>query len=204
MLYKLEASIDSISLLIHFTWTSIVIMASNQVDTLDEVDFSVFGVELPRLNPYAQDVYGCLLNNGMYVFQPNCKMDLRVVKAALGCYYQTVCSVYIQSPQVAYVDICIGKELTSPGFRQYFFTGIHRATFPDNPVLDCNVVFSPLSESVQADQIYTMAVAIADHKELPGMNLHYFHRNLGWNYLARPKLLDLPSGDELDLIGQQL
>ena len=179
-------------------------MASNQVDTLDEIDFSVFGMELPRLNPYAQDVYGCLLNNGMYVFQPNCKMDLRAVEAALGCYYQTVCSVYIQSPQVAYVDICIGKELTSPGFRQFFYTGIHRASFPDNPVLDCNVVFSPLSESIRSDQLYTMAVAIADHKELPGMNPHYFHRNLGWNYLARPKLLDLPSGDELDLLGQQL
>ena len=204
MLYKPDAPIDSISLLIHFTWTSIVIMASNQVDTSDEVDFSVFRVELPRLNPYAQDVYGCLLNNGMYVFQPNCKMDLRVVNAALGCYYQTVRLVYIQSPQVAYVDICIGKELTSPGFQQYFFTGIHRATFPENPVLDCNVVFSPLSESVQSDQVYSMAVAIADQKELPGMNLQNFHRNLGWNYLARPKLLDLPSEDELDLIGQKL
>ena len=179
-------------------------MASNQVDTSDEIDFSVFGMELPRLNPYAQDVYGCLLNNGMYVFQPNCKMDLRVVEAALGCYYQTVHLVYIQSPQVAYVDICIGKGLTSPGFQQFFYTGIHRVSFPDNPVLDCNVVFSPLSESIQSDQLYTMAVAIADHKELPGMNLHYFHRNLGWNYLARPKLLDLPSGDELDLLGQQL
>ena len=131
-------------------------------------------------------------------------MDLRVVKAALGCYYQTVRSVNIQSPQVAYVDICIGKELSSPGFQQYFFTGIHRATFPENPVLDYNVVFSPLSESVRSDQVYFMAVAIADQKELPGMNLQYFHRNLGWNYLARPKLLDLPSGDELDLIGQQL
>ena len=86
----------------------------------------------------------------------------------------------------------------------FFYTGIHRASFPDNPVLDCNVVFSPLSESIRSDQLYTMAVAIADHKELPGMNLHYFHRNLGWNYLARPKLLDLPSGDELDLLGQQL
>ena len=53
MLYKPEALIDSISLLIHLTWTSIVIMASNQVDTLDEVDFSVLGVGLPRLNPYA-------------------------------------------------------------------------------------------------------------------------------------------------------
>ena len=179
-------------------------MASNQVDTSDEINFSVFGMELPRLNPYAQDVYGCLLNNGIYVFQPNCKMDLRVVEAALCCYYPTVHSVYIQSPQVAYVDNCIGKELTSPGFRQFFYTRIHRASFPDNPVLDCNVVFSPLSESICSDQLYSTAVAIADHKELPGMNLHYFHRNLGWNYLARPKLLDLPSGDELDLLGQQL
>ena len=153
-------------------------MASNQVDTSDEVDFSLFGMELPRLNPYAQDVYSCLLNNGIHVFQPNCQMDLRVVEAALGCYYQTVHLVYIQSPQVAYVDICIGKELTSPGFRQFFFNGIHRASFSDNPVLDCNVVFSPLSESIWSDQLYTMAVAIADHKELPGMNLHYFHRNL--------------------------
>ena len=184
-------------------------MASNQVDISDEVDFSVFGMELPRLDPYAQDVYGWLLNNGMYVFQPNCQMDLQVVEAALGCYYQTVHSEsyiqsYIQSPQVAYIDICIGKELTSPGSWQFFFNGIHRATFPENPVLDCNVVFSPLSESVHSDQIYSMAVAIADQKELPGMNLQYFHRNLEWNYLARPKLLDLPSGDELDLLGQQL
>ena len=204
MLYKPEALIDSISLLIHFTWTSIVIMASNQVDISDEVDFSVFRMELPRLDPYAQDVCGCLLNNGMYIFQPYCQMDLRVVKAALGCYYQTACSVYIWSPQVAYIDICIGKELTSPGFQKFFFTGIHRATFPENPVPDCNVVFSPLSESVQSDQVYSMAVAITDQKELPGMNLQYFHRNLEWNYLARPKLLDLPSGDELDLLGQEL
>ena len=94
-------------------------------DNSDVVDFTVFGVELPRLSAYAQDVYGCLLNNGMYMFQPNCKMDLPLVKAALGCYYPTVRSVYIQSPQVAFIDISIGKELTSPGFRQYFYTGIH-------------------------------------------------------------------------------
>ena len=146
-------------------------MASDQVDTSDVVDFSVFGVELPRLNPHAQAVYGCLLNNGMYMFQPNCKMDLPLIKAALGCYYPTVRSVYIQSPLMAFIDICIGKELTSPGFWQYFYCRIHRATFPENPVLDCNVVFSPLSESVRSDQIYSMAVAIADQKELPGMNL---------------------------------
>ena len=179
----------------------------NQVDNLDNldvVDFTVFGVELLRLSAYAQDVHGCLLNNGMYMFQPNCKMDLPLVKAALGCYYPTVWSVHIQSPQVAFINISIGKELTSPGFHQYFNTGIHRATFPENPVLDYNVIFSPLSESVYSDQIYSMAVAIADQKALPGMNLEYFHRNLEWNYLAWPKLLDLPSGNELDILEQQL
>ena len=93
-------------------------------DNSDVVDFSVFGVKLPRLTAYAQDVYGCLLNNGMYMFHPNCKMDLPLVKAALGCYYATVRSVYIQSPQVAFINISIGKELTSPGFRQYFYIGI--------------------------------------------------------------------------------
>ena len=31
-------------------------MALDQVDNSDVVDFSVFGVELPRLNPYAQDL----------------------------------------------------------------------------------------------------------------------------------------------------
>ena len=159
-------------------------------DNSDVVDFTVFGVELPRLSAYAQDVYGCLLNNGMYMFQPNCKMHLPLVKAALGCYYTTVRSVYIQSPQVAFINISIGKELTSPGFHQYFYTGIHRATFPENPV--------------RSDQIYSMAVAIADQKALPGMNREYFHRNLEWNYLAQPKLLDLPSGDELDILEQQL
>ena len=66
------------------------------------------------------------------------------------------------------------------------------------------MIFSPLSESVHSDQIYCMAVAIADQKALPGMNLEYFHRNLEWDYLAQPKLLDLPSGDELDILEQQL
>ena len=77
---------------------------------------------------------------------------------------------------MAFIDISIGKDLTSPGFRQYFYTGIHQATFPENPVLDCNVIFSPLSESVHSNQIYSMAVAKADQKALPGMNLEYFHR----------------------------
>ena len=43
-------------------------------------------------------------------------MDVDVVKAALGCYYGLVRTVFIQSPQAAYVDICPGNELTSPGF----------------------------------------------------------------------------------------
>ena len=68
------------------------------------------------LSPYAQDVYGCLLNNGVYAFQRNCRMDVNIGKAALGCYYGIVRSVYIQSPQVAYVDICPGNELTSQTF----------------------------------------------------------------------------------------
>ena len=36
-------------------------------DNSDVVDFTVFGVELPRLSAYAQDVYGCLLNNSLIV-----------------------------------------------------------------------------------------------------------------------------------------
>ena len=45
-------------------------------DNSDVVNFTVFGVELPRLSAYAQDVYGCLLNNGMYMshFAYACKM----------------------------------------------------------------------------------------------------------------------------------
>ena len=39
------------------------------LDNSDVVDFSVFGVELPRLTAYAKDVYGCLLNNGMYMLK---------------------------------------------------------------------------------------------------------------------------------------
>ena len=124
-------------------------MASNTpVDTSVVVDYSVFREELPMLSPVAQDVYECLLNNRIYAFQPNCKMGVDIVKAALGCYFGIVRSVYIQSPHVAYVDISPGNELTSPGFHQFFFTGIHRASFPDNPTHDCNVVFNPLVEMI--------------------------------------------------------
>ena len=74
-------------------------MASNQVDISDEVDFSVFGMELPRLDPYAKFqglipmhkmCMGCLLNNGMYIFQPNFQMDLRVaiIRLFIWCTFR--------------------------------------------------------------------------------------------------------------------
>ena len=169
-------------------------MASN---TPVIVEYSVFG-ELPVLSLAAQDVYGCLLNNGIYAFQPNCHMDVDVVKSALGCYYGLVWAVFIQSPQAAYVDICPGNELTSPGFCQFFFTGIHAASFPDTPECDCYVVFHPLQEQARSNQLVNMAIAIAENHELPGMNLQYFHRNPEWKPNSRPKLLDLPFGDDLD------
>ena len=180
-------------------------MASNTpVDTSIVVDYSVFGEELPTLSPHAQDVYGCLLNNGIYAFQPNCKMDVKIIETVLGCYYGTVRFVYLQSPQVAYVDICLGNELISPGFHRFFLSGIHRASFPDTPQLDCNVVFNPLEKMIRPDQLYNFAMAIAENKELSRMNIQYFHSNPNWNPNCRPKLLDLPSGADLDDIEQQL
>ena len=129
-------------------------------------------------------------------------MDVDIVKAALGCYFGIVRSVYIQSPQVVYVDIYPGNEFTSPGFRRFFFTGIHRASFPTH---DCNVVFNLLVEMVRSDQLYTMAIAIANNQELSGMNLQYFHKNPEWKPSYMPKILDLPSADDLeDDIQQQL
>ena len=43
--------------------------------------------ELPDLTPSTLDVYGSLLNNGLYAFQPNMNMDLDVIKSVLGWYY---------------------------------------------------------------------------------------------------------------------
>ena len=83
------------------------------------VEGSIFG-HLPTLSPAAQDVYSCLLNNGLYVVQPEMGMDLDVVKTAMGWYNRFVRVVFIQSLQVAYEDICLGDELTSPAFRSYF------------------------------------------------------------------------------------
>ena len=65
--------------------------------------------------PQVHDVYRSLLNNGIYAFQPNCKMDVDVIKYSMNCHYGLVRSVYIQSPQVAYMDLCIGNELSLGG-----------------------------------------------------------------------------------------
>ena len=115
-------------------------------------------------------------------------MDIDVVKAALGCYYGLVRTVFIQSPQAAYVDICPGNELTSPGFHWFFFSGIHSASFPDTSECDCNVIFHTLQEKTRSDQLVTMAIAIAENCKLPGMNIQYLHRNPEWKPYSRPKL----------------
>ena len=154
------------------------------------VEESVFG-ELPTLSPAAQDVYGFLLNNGLYVVQPELNMHINVVKAAMGWYYRLVRAMFIQSPQSAYVDICLGDEVTSPAFWSYFLSGLHLASFP-------------LQEKAMPDQLVTMAITIAENRELPGMNLFYLHRNPEWRPYYRPRILDLPTGDDLDDIGQQL
>ena len=47
-------------------------------------------------------------------------------------------------------------------------------------------------------------IAISESRELPGMNLFYLHKNPEWRPSYRPKILDLPSTDDLDDIQQQL
>ena len=139
------------------------------------VEGSIFD-ELPSLSPAAQDVYSCLLDNGFYVFQPEMNMSLDVITAAMGWYFRLVHAVYIQSPQAAYVDICIGDEPVSPEFKKYFLSGIHRAFFPDTLDRDCYIVFHPLQEWVEPDKMVTLAIAISEDRELPGMNLFYLHK----------------------------
>ena len=152
-------------------------MASNE----GKIDFTVYGKELSQMSSHVHDIYGSLLNNGIYAFQPICKMDMDVLKYSLNCHFGLVRSVYFQSPQVAYVDLCLGKELISEEFKNFFFTGVHRAHFPDSLVKDCDVVFHPLAQKIRPDQLYSFAMAIAEDKQLPGMNLDYFHRNPTWN-----------------------
>ena len=87
--------------------------------------------ELPSLSSSALDVYGSLLNYGLYVFQPNMNMDLDLIKSVMGWYYRLVRAVYIHSLQAAYIDLCIGDETVIPELKKYFLTGTHRAFFPD-------------------------------------------------------------------------
>ena len=144
MLYKPELLFGQISLLILLVSTNNQIMASNQ----GKIDFTVYGKELLQMSPHVHDIYGSLLNNGIYAVQPQCKMDMDVIKYSMKCHYGLVHSVYIQSPQVAYLDLCLGKELISDEFKGFFFTGIHRADFPDSLVCDCDVVFHPLAQKI--------------------------------------------------------
>ena len=160
--------------------------------------------ELPSLSSSTADVYSSLLNNGLYVFQPNMNMDLDLIKAVMGWYYRLVRAVYIHSPQAAYIDLCIGDEPVSPELKKYFLTGIHHAFFPDAPHGDCNVVFHPLQEWLEPDRMLSLAIAISENHELPGMNLFYLHKNPEWKPSYRPKILELPSADDLDDIQQQL
>ena len=181
MLYKPELSFGQISLLVPL------------------IDFTVYRKELLQMSPHVHDIYGSLLNNGIYAFQPQCKMDVDVIKYSMRCHYGLVHSVYIQSPRVAYVDLCLGNELISDEFKGFFFTGVHTADFPHSLVRDCDVVFHPLAQKIRPDQLYSFAMAIAEDKQLPGMNLHYFHRNHTWNPSLRPKILSLPDIDLDDL-----
>ena len=174
-------------------------MASNQ-EQEQKIDFAVFGKELLQMPQHIHEVYGSLLNNGLYVFQPKCLMEVDVVRYAMQCHFDQVRSVYVQSPQVAYVDLCIGNDLLTDEFKNHFFTGVHIAHYPNSLVKYCDVIFHPLCSQATPDHIYSFALAIAEGKELPGFNLHYFYRNPEWNPSSRPKILTLPEIDnDLDL-----
>ena len=142
----------------------------------NEEGTSIFN-ELPSLSSSTSDVYGSLLNNGLYVFQPNLNMYIDVIKAVMGWYFRLVRAVYIHSPQAVYVDLCIGEEPVTPELKKYFLTGIHLAFFPDDPHRDCNIVFHPLQEWLEPDRMLSLAIAISENRELPGMNLFYLHQN---------------------------
>ena len=53
------------------------------------------------------------MNFRLYVVQPNCLMEVDVVRYSMQCHFRLVRSVYVQSPQVAYVDLCLGNDLLS-------------------------------------------------------------------------------------------
>ena len=66
------------------------------------------------------------------------------------------------------------------------------------------MVFHPLQEWLEPDRMLSLAIAISEDRELPGMNLFYLHKNPDRKPSYRPKILDLPSADDLDDIQQQL
>ena len=72
-------------------------MASNQ-EKEQKIDFSVFGKELLQMPQHIHEVYGSLLNNRLYVSQPNCLMEVDVVRYSMQCHFDQVRSVYVQSP----------------------------------------------------------------------------------------------------------
>ena len=179
-------------------------MASNQ-EQEQKIDFSVFGKELLQMPQHIHEVYGSLLNNGLYVFQPKCLMKVDVVRYAMQCHFDQVRSVYVQSPQVAYVNLCIGNDLLTDEFKNHFFTGVHIAHYPNSLVKYCDVIFHPLCSQATPDHIYSFALTIAEGKELPGFNLHYFYRNPEWNLSSRPKILTLPEiDDDLDFVAEDI
>ena len=57
-------------------------MASNQ----EKIDFTVYEKELLQMPPHVYDIYGFLLNNGMHAFQPQCKMEMDVLKYSQNCH----------------------------------------------------------------------------------------------------------------------
>lgn len=130
-------------------------------------------------------------------------LDLDLIKKAIGWYSWLVRAVYIQSPQAAYIDVCVRNDLTNPSFRSYF-SGIHPISFPDDPQQDCNIIFQPLEKQATPEQLVTLAIVITENRELPGMNLFYLHPNLEWRPSYCPRLFDLPSGDDLQEPEKQL
>ena len=66
------------------------------------------------------------------------------------------------------------------------------------------MVFHPLQEWLEPDRMLSLAIAISEGHELPGMNLFYLHKNPEWRPSYRPKILHLPLTDDLDDIQQQL
>ena len=55
----------------------------------EKIDFSVFGKELLQMPPHIHQVYGSLLNNGLYVTQPDCLMEVDVVRYSMHVPFWT-------------------------------------------------------------------------------------------------------------------